>query len=164
MAFKWLLVKASLKYIISPAFQNPLSLIDEKKDLLGSTETMATFDDLPFEIADQIVRFIDDTQDLCKFSMTCHRVGRMADRILSQRRRAFRIGFNQEPYPAQIGEEFSSPYPTGGSSEEPTAEGEMLHTLSVVHEYLLSICRHRKLALFPKVRSTFSTAKHTNIS
>ena len=131
----------------------------DQQGLLGSASTellpinMATFDDLPFEIADQIVRCVDDTQDLCSFSMTCHRVTKMADRILSQRRRAFRIGFNQEPYPGQSGEDFSGPYPASGSSEEPTAEGEMRHTVSIVHEYLLSICRHRKLALFPKVRS-----------
>ncbi|MCJ1324924.1 hypothetical protein MMC10_001586 [Thelotrema lepadinum] len=105
---------------------------------------MLTFDDLPFEIVNQIVHDVDDTADLCSLSMTCYRVMKMADGILSQRRRAFRIGFNQEPYPAQPGEDFGDPYP-------PSIKSEDTRTLSIVESYLLSICRQRKLALLPKL-------------
>ncbi|MCJ1328903.1 hypothetical protein MMC10_005580 [Thelotrema lepadinum] len=109
---------------------------------------VVTFDDFPNEIVEIIVSYAEDTEGLCSFSMTCYRFMEISNRFLKHKRRAFRIGSDQEPYPPQPGEDFSNPYPTGhkfGGSPIPNA----LHTLSVAKSYLLSICRHRKLSTFP---------------
>ena len=105
-----------------------------------------TFEDIPTELVDDIVDYVEDTEDLCRFSMTCTRVKVMVEAVIHTRRRGFRVGPQPGCLCGREGEDLVVPN-VRYCGDHRIGYARLIR--QNVFTYLLSICRFRMLTSFP---------------